>query len=271
MFCACVSFDLLIFFNWLWIPKTLPFLLLPNANLNPDIQQRIAFAYVRKPRPRFLVWTTHRPQTTTWTDGTIFHSDKHVPSPLCTTDHIWTMTMYNMATRFRTRKHRWKNLCRHKLCICTGEFSYEQVRKKKKRIPSIFKDEINGSCICLRSLIYMSHVNKVQPIRVKMIRIGAIRHVSLREAWFFIKITPQSGIDHNLVSVVKILLKAFFLFIVWRHKLGKVSKVIRNIPQTKDIYMSKQVSERTDETQVSAPRTRGSLKSGRIFHRSKDF
>jgi hypothetical protein len=31
------------------------------------------------------------------------------------------------------------------------------------------------------------------------------------------RITPQSGIDHDLVSVVKILLKAFFLFIVWRH------------------------------------------------------
>jgi hypothetical protein len=28
------------------------------------------------------------------------------------------------------------------------------------------------------------------------------------------RITPQSGIDHDLVSVVKILLKAFFLFIV---------------------------------------------------------
>jgi len=35
----------------------------------------------------------------------------------------------------------------------------------------------------------------------------------------------------------------------------------------------KQISEGTDEIQVSAPRTRGSLKSGRIsiFHRLKDF
>jgi hypothetical protein len=40
-------------------------------------------------------------------------------------------------------------------------------RTKSKRIPFIFKDEINGSCICLRSLIYMSHVNKVQPITRK--------------------------------------------------------------------------------------------------------
>jgi hypothetical protein len=37
------------------------------------------------------------------------------------------------------------------------------------------------------------------------------------------RITPQSGIDHDLVSVVKILLKAFFLFIVWRHELGTVN------------------------------------------------
>jgi hypothetical protein len=47
--------------------------------------------------------------------------------------------------------------------------------QNSKRIPSIFKDESTGSCICLRSLIYMSHVNKVQPIRVKMIHIAAIR------------------------------------------------------------------------------------------------
>jgi hypothetical protein len=40
-------------------------------------------------------------------------------------------------------------------------------QKKRKRIPSIFKDESTGSCIRLRSLIYTSHVNKVQPIRVK--------------------------------------------------------------------------------------------------------
>jgi hypothetical protein len=48
-----------------------------------------------------------------------------------------------------------------------------------------------------------------------MIRIAAIRRASLREAWFFYRITPQSGIDHDLVPVVKILLKAspphFFL------------------------------------------------------------
>jgi hypothetical protein len=51
----------------------------------------------------------------------------------------------------------------------------DQQNIKKKRIPSIFTDESTGSCICLRSLIYMSHVNKVQPIRVKMLRIAAIR------------------------------------------------------------------------------------------------
>jgi hypothetical protein len=46
---------------------------------------------------------------------------------------------------------------------------------KTKRIPSIFKDESTGSCVCLRSLIYMLHVNKVQPIRIKIIRKAAIR------------------------------------------------------------------------------------------------
>jgi hypothetical protein len=51
----------------------------------------------------------------------------------------------------------------------------EEYNKQNKRTPSIFKDESTGSCICLRSLIYMSHVNKVQPISVKMIRIAAIR------------------------------------------------------------------------------------------------
>jgi hypothetical protein len=43
----------------------------------------------------------------------------------------------------------------------------EEEEKQSKHISSIFKDESTGSCICLRSLIYMSHVNKVQPIRVK--------------------------------------------------------------------------------------------------------
>jgi hypothetical protein len=38
---------------------------------------------------------------------------------------------------------------------------------KSKRIPSIFNDSSPGSCICLRRHIYMSHVNTVQPIRVK--------------------------------------------------------------------------------------------------------
>jgi hypothetical protein len=62
----------------------------------------------------------------------------------------------------------------------------------------------------------MSHVNKVQLIRVKMISIAAIRRASLREAWFFIEslLSPVYRVDHDLVSVVKILLKAFFLFIV---------------------------------------------------------
>jgi hypothetical protein len=58
---------------------------------------------------------------------------------------------------------------------------------KSKRIPSIFNDESTGSFICLRRHIYMSHVNKVQLLRVKMIRIAAIQRASLREVWFFIE------------------------------------------------------------------------------------
>jgi hypothetical protein len=63
---------------------------------------------------------------------------------------------------------------------------------KSKRIPSIFNDESTELFICLRRHIYMSHVNKVQPIRVKMIRIAAIRVTCMKD----------------FVSVVKILLKA---------------------------------------------------------------
>jgi hypothetical protein len=65
---------------------------------------------------------------------------------------------------------------------------------KSKRIPSIFNDESTESFICLRRPIDMSHVNKVQPIRVKMIYIAAIRVTCMKD----------------FVSVVKILLKAFF-------------------------------------------------------------
>jgi hypothetical protein len=73
-----------------------------------------------------------------------------------------------------------------KLCESSGPNARNYI-EIKKRIPSIFKDESTGSCLCLRSLIYMSHVNKVQPIRLKMIRIAAIRRASLWEAWFFIE------------------------------------------------------------------------------------
>jgi hypothetical protein len=44
------------------------------------------------------------------------------------------------------------------------------------------------------------------------------------------RITPQSGIDHDLVSVVKILLKAFYLLtindIVWESKIIRELQVI---------------------------------------------
>jgi len=71
LFCACTSFYLLIFFNWLRIPNPylhFLFLFLPNANLNPDFQEHIAFAPVSKPRTRVLARTTNGPQITTCTD-----------------------------------------------------------------------------------------------------------------------------------------------------------------------------------------------------------
>jgi hypothetical protein len=49
--------------------------------------------------------------------------------------------------------------------------AYEEVMKPNKNnkpIPFILSDESTGSFICLRRHIYMSHVNKVQPIRIKM-------------------------------------------------------------------------------------------------------
>jgi hypothetical protein len=66
--------------------------------------------------------------------------------------------------------------------------------QKSKRIPSIFNDKSTESFICLMRHIYMSHVNKVQPVRIKMICIAAIRVTCMKV----------------FVSVVKILLKAFF-------------------------------------------------------------
>jgi hypothetical protein len=45
-------------------PKTLPFLFLPDANLNPDFQKPMAIAELPKQRRRFMEWLgTHG---TTW-------------------------------------------------------------------------------------------------------------------------------------------------------------------------------------------------------------
>ena len=59
LFRACTSLDLLSFFNWLRIPKTLPFLFLPHANLNPDFQKCLAF--LKFPSYAHVSW---KPQTT---------------------------------------------------------------------------------------------------------------------------------------------------------------------------------------------------------------
>jgi hypothetical protein len=50
-----------------------------------------------------------------------------------------------------------------------------QLEDKSKRKSSIFNYESTELFICLRRQIYMSHVNKAQPLRVKMICIAAIR------------------------------------------------------------------------------------------------
>jgi hypothetical protein len=63
---------------------------------------------------------------------------------------------------------------------------------KSKRVPSIFNDKSTESFICLRRHIYMSHVNKVQPIRVKMICIAAIREIII----YLPPLLPQHAPPH---------------------------------------------------------------------------
>jgi hypothetical protein len=67
-------------------------------------------------------------------------------------------------------------------------------RRKSKRIPSIFNDESTGSFICLAYSAFLCFLTSSMPVSGNMV---------------LYRITPQSGIDHDLVSVVKILLKAF--------------------------------------------------------------
>jgi len=60
VFCAYTSLDLLTFYSWLRIPNTLPFLCLPNANLNSDFRKYIAFGVVSTPQPRVLIQATQK-------------------------------------------------------------------------------------------------------------------------------------------------------------------------------------------------------------------
>jgi hypothetical protein len=55
----------------------------------------------------------------------------------------------------------------------------------------------------------MSHVNKVQLIRVKNDMCSSNMTCFVTGSMVLYTITPQPGIDHDLVSVVKILLKSF--------------------------------------------------------------
>jgi hypothetical protein len=66
--------------------------------------------------------------------------------------------------------------------VCVGAGSGRGGGKIGEHIPSIFNDESTGSFICLRRHIYMSHVNKLQPIHVKIISIAAIRVTCIRVA-----------------------------------------------------------------------------------------
>jgi hypothetical protein len=74
----------------------------------------------------------------------------------CGAIHFWRRT--RMFRRKQCRRERVRSPVKLK-------------RKKSKRIPFIFNDESTGSCICLRLDLYMSHVNKVQPIRITTIRV----------------------------------------------------------------------------------------------------
>jgi hypothetical protein len=65
--------------------------------------------------------------------------------------------------------------------------------QKKKRIPSIFNDESTGSFICLALSAFLCFLTSSMPVSGSMV---------------LYRITPQSGLDHDFVSVVKILLKA---------------------------------------------------------------
>jgi hypothetical protein len=62
-----------------------------------------------------------------------------------------------------------------------------------KRTPSIFNDESTGSFICLAYSAFPCFLTSSMPVSGSTV---------------LYTITPQSGIDHDFVSVVKILLKA---------------------------------------------------------------
>jgi hypothetical protein len=63
---------------------------------------------------------------------------------------------------------------------------------KSKRIPSIFNDESTGSFICLAYSTFLCFLTSSMPVSGSTV---------------LYTITPQSGIDHDFVSVVEILLK----------------------------------------------------------------
>jgi hypothetical protein len=65
---------------------------------------------------------------------------------------------------------------------------------KSKRIPSIFNDESTGSFIYFAYSAFLCFLTSSMSVSGSLV---------------LYTITPQSGIDHDIVSVVKILLKAF--------------------------------------------------------------
>ena len=75
LFCACTLLDLLNFFNRLRISKILPFLFVPNANLNTHFQNCIAFEEVSMACPNILSRATHRLRTTDHSSSVDFCSE----------------------------------------------------------------------------------------------------------------------------------------------------------------------------------------------------
>jgi len=75
-------------------------------------------------------------------------------------------------------------------CVWRGMRKKGRVGGKQDRtkyITSTFNDRSTGSCICFRLDLYMPHVNKIQTVRIKKIRISCdMYNSSLRYIYIYI-------------------------------------------------------------------------------------